>query len=140
MAADARARHGIRLVPERRKVFALQTVDENLALFHGRRLDAATREQVWLHFPLLERLRQRKAGNLSGGERQMLALTVAVLAPVRLLLVDEMSLGLAPVAAQQASDVLRQLQRERGFTVLMVEQNRSLADQADGVIELDEHG
>jgi ABC-type branched-subunit amino acid transport system ATPase component len=137
---DRRARQGIRLIPERKKVFGLLSVEQNLELFHGRRLDGELRSRVWKHFPQLEKLRQNKAGTLSGGERQMLALTVAVLSPVRVLLIDEMSLGLAPAAVDRVAAVVRELHAERGFTVFMVEQNRSLDTLADRVLQLTERG
>ncbi|HVV08119.1 ABC transporter ATP-binding protein [Amycolatopsis sp.] len=116
-------RHGVLLVPERDKVFANLTVEEHLRL--------ATRgKQPYTEpcaFPALDRLRPAKAGLLSGGERQMLALEVAWRNDPRLLLVDEASLGLAPVAVKELMERLRVVARERGTALIAVEQDASVA-------------
>jgi branched-chain amino acid transport system ATP-binding protein len=139
-APYSRARSGIRLVPERKKVFALLSVMQNLELFHGKKLDSATIDAVWAYFPALKLRRDAKAGTLSGGERQMLALSSALLAPISLLLIDEMSLGLAPVTTWQMADVVKQIQADQSFTLLMVEQSRAMTSMADRVLELTDRG
>ncbi len=125
-------RLGIGLVPEGREVFAHLTVAENLRMGAYTRRDAAEvaqdRERVFRLFPVLgERLGQR-AGTLSGGEQQMLAIGRALMARPRLLLLDEPSLGLAPLLVREIFQVLRQIHRE-GTTVLLVEQNAHMALQ-----------
>lgn len=135
-----RARSGVRLVPERKKAFATMTVRENLQLFAGRTVTDADLARVYQHFPALERLINSRAGLLSGGERQMLGLCVAVLGETRVLLVDEMSLGLAPATARRTAEALFELQAERGFTLVMSEQSRTLVSLAKTVLELTEDG
>ena len=115
-------RRGVTLIPEGRGVFPSLTVSENLQVF----ADAAraTQEQVDRVFELFSRLGERSsqiAGTLSGGEQQMLALSRAFLARPRLLLVDELSSGLAPVVVDMLFDRLRDL-REEGATIVLVEQ------------------
>ena len=125
-------RMGIGLVPEGREVFAHLSVEENLRMGAYTRRDgdgvAEDRERVFRLFPVLrERLGQR-AGTLSGGEQQMLAIARALMARPRLLLLDEPSLGLAPLLVREIFQVLRQIHRE-GTTVLLVEQNAHMALQ-----------
>ena len=124
------ARAGIALVPEGRGVFAQLTVDENLAMGAYARDDraaiAADREHVLELFPrLAERLGQT-AGTLSGGEQQMLAIGRALLSRPRLMLLDEPSMGLAPVMVERIFEVIRRVSAE-GVTILLVEQNAHLA-------------
>jgi branched-chain amino acid transport system ATP-binding protein len=118
---------GIVLVPENDKVFDNMTVDENLDLCISARRGSGDRqdpvEVVFTYFPVLKRLRNRLAGYLSGGERQMLTLSMALLCRPRLLLVDELSLGLAPLVVKELMGVLRDIKREQGVTILLVEQN-----------------
>ncbi|HVW41678.1 MAG TPA: ATP-binding cassette domain-containing protein [Amycolatopsis sp.] len=116
-------RHGVILVPERDKVFANLTVEEHLRLATRGKRDR--REPC--AFPALDRLRPAKAGLLSGGERQMLALEVAWRNDPRLLLVDEASLGLAPVAVKELMERLRTVARERRTALIAVEQDASVA-------------
>jgi len=116
-------RHGVILVPERDKVFANLTVEEHLRLAtRGRQPHTEP-----CAFPALDRLRTARAGLLSGGERQMLALEVAWRNDPRLLLVDEASLGLAPVAVKELMERLRVVARERGTALIAVEQDASVA-------------
>jgi branched-chain amino acid transport system ATP-binding protein len=120
---------GIALVPEGRRLFADLTVAENLAVArdHGRRgpWDA---EAIAAAFPLLKGKLSRRAGNLSGGEQQAAAIGRALIANPKLLLLDEVSLGLAPVAIEQVYESLKAL-IERGTTIVLVEQDlgRALA-------------
>ena len=120
---------GLRHVPEGRQCFAELTVDENLAL--GAYLDPAAaaaqrRDQVLTRFPRLrERLSQR-AGSLSGGEQQMLAIGRALMGGPRLLLLDEPSMGLAPLFVEEIFTIIATLKAE-GTTILLVEQNASAA-------------
>jgi branched-chain amino acid transport system ATP-binding protein len=130
------ARAGIALVPERDKVFPNLTVAENLAVPAGPRETAGGRrqreEQLAQLFPRLAGLRHRVAGLLSGGERQMLAIASALVCKPELLLVDELSLGLAPVVVDELMRRLVEIRRELGITVMLVEQSASVAlDIAD---------
>jgi ABC-type branched-subunit amino acid transport system ATPase component len=128
-------RRGVMLVPEREKVFSALTVADHLRLAarHGSGQDPCA-------FPALDRLREAKAGLLSGGERQMLALEVAWRHDPRLLLVDEASLGLAPIAVKNLMEQLRVIARERGTALIAVEQDASVALRlADRVYVID-HG
>ena len=118
---------GIVLVPEGRRLFPGLTVEENLTLGAYRRVARremrANIELCLETFPALrERLRQR-AGSMSGGEQQMLALARALMASPRILIVDEPSVGLAPILVARVMDKIRDLKEERGLTVLMAEQN-----------------
>ena len=127
----ANAARGIVLVPERDKIFPNLTVAENLTASSPGRANAAERRRldaiVFQFFPALAGLRSRLAGLLSGGERQMLAIGSAVLCNPQLLLVDELSLGLAPVVVEDLIRRLSALRHELGITVLLVEQNANIA-------------
>jgi branched-chain amino acid transport system ATP-binding protein len=125
------ARLGIALVPEREKVFPNLTVAENLLVPAAPGLAAAERkrqeERVVQFFPKLGELHDRTAGLLSGGERQMLAIAAALVSKPELLLVDELSLGLAPVVIEDLMARLLQVRRELGITILLVEQSAAVA-------------
>ena len=129
---------GIALVPEGRRVFSNLTVKENLALGAYTRNDKekikADIEEVYELFPRLEERHKQSAGTLSGGEQQMLALGRALMSKPRLLMIDEPSLGLAPVLSQDVLGKLTELNKKRNQTVLLIEQNAraalSIADYA----------
>jgi branched-chain amino acid transport system ATP-binding protein len=130
------ARRGVAHVPEGRGTLATLSVEENLRLGAYVRGDAAAvREDLgrcygW--FPRLEERRRQQAGSLSGGEQQMLALARALMLRPRLLMLDEPSLGLAPIVTRELFRVLGEICDEQGMTVLLVEQNANLAlDFAD---------
>ena len=118
---------GNALCPERRRIYPQQTVHENLMLgAYIRRNDAAgvekTMEWVFTLFPRLKERSWQKGGTLSGGEQQMLALGRALMSNPRLIMMDEPSLGLAPILVQEVFEIIGQINRE-GKTVLLVEQN-----------------
>ncbi len=124
------ARLGVALVPERSKVFENLSVDENLEAAVARRPFA--KEAVYEYFPALAALRRREAGYLSGGERQMLAIGSALMCAPLLLLVDELSLGLAPLVVRDLTERLRAVRERLGTALLVVEQNAQVAlDIAD---------
>ena len=125
------SRLGVVLVPERDKVFPNLTVAENLSAPYAPALSKGERrereELVYQFFPKLGDLRLRTGGLLSGGERQMLALASALVCKPELLLVDEMSLGLSPVAVEDLMQRLIAIRGELGITVILVEQNATAA-------------
>ena len=132
IAPERLVTRGLSLVPEGRHIFASMTVAENIRLGGTGRQDkpaiAQDRDRVLAMFPILQQRLQQKAGQLSGGEQQMLAIARAIMARPRLLLIDEPSLGLAPLIVNQVYEAVSAL-RDGGVTVLVVEQNvhRALA-------------
>ncbi len=130
LAAEAIVDLGIVHVPEGRRVFPRLTVEQNLAVgAYTPRAHAAAREtraRVYATFPRLRERRRQAAGALSGGEQQMLAFGRAMMAQPALLLLDEPSLGLAPIIVEEVARGIAQFQRE-GVTILLVEQNAELA-------------
>ncbi len=132
LAPDAIVRLGIGHAPEGRRLFARMTVRENLELGAYARRDAEVAADIERAYETFPRLRERagqKAGTLSGGEQQMLAIGRALMSRPRLLLLDEPSLGLSPVLVQTIFSVIREI-NARGTTVLLIEQN---ARQALGI-------
>jgi branched-chain amino acid transport system ATP-binding protein len=123
-------RLGICHVPEGRRVFARMTVMENLEMgaFRFRRVPPASIDRVFELFPRLRERRKQLAGTLSGGEQQMLAIGRGLMGQPRLLLLDEPSMGLAPLVVQQIFQVIREI-NDQGTTVLLVEQNAARALQ-----------
>ena len=132
----ASTRKSIAAVPEGRRVFARLTVEENLAMggFFGSKADNLEQmDKVLQLFPRLKERFDQRAGTMSGGEQQMLAIGRALMSKPQLLLLDEPSLGLAPIIIQQIFDIIEQLRKD-GVTVFLVEQNANqalkLADRA----------
>lgn len=123
---------GVAMVPEGRRVFSKLTVSENLDMGAYHRSDRAgieeDRERVFTLFPRLEERRSQVAGTLSGGEQQMLATARALMARPRLMLLDEPSMGLAPVLVEDVFDTIQEINRD-GTTILLVEQNAHMALQ-----------
>ncbi|MGL4269201.1 MAG: ABC transporter ATP-binding protein [Plesiomonas sp.] len=122
-------RSALAIVPEGRRVFARLTVEENLAMggfYTGKEDYRRILAHVYDLFPRLQERREQRAGTMSGGEQQMLAIGRALMAKPRLLLLDEPSLGLAPIIIQQIFSIIEQLRRE-GMTIFLVEQNANQA-------------
>ena len=130
---DRVARLGLSHVPEGREVFPFLSVRENLRMGAYARRDAAAvaqdLEMVTEYFPVLASRAEQRAGSLSGGEQQMLAIGRALMARPKVMLLDEPSLGLSPKLVKDIFDIIRRINRERGVTVLLVEQNANLALQ-----------
>jgi branched-chain amino acid transport system ATP-binding protein len=130
-ATEDIVRLGVAHVPEGRGTFLRVTVEENLQLGAVTRRDrvgiAADIEMVYGHFPRLKERRSQQAGLLSGGEQQMLAVGRALMLRPRLLLLDEPSFGLAPLIVEELFAILRQVNRDTGVAMLIVEQNAALA-------------
>jgi branched-chain amino acid transport system ATP-binding protein len=130
-APDRIARMGVSLVPEGRQMFPLLTVRENLLVGAYQRKDragiVADEARVYDLFPRLKERSTQNAGRLSGGEQQMLAISRALMARPRLLLLDEPSLGLSPKLIQDIYATIRRLNRDAGVTILLVEQNANAA-------------
>ncbi|GJE03611.1 ABC transporter ATP-binding protein [Methylobacterium isbiliense] len=129
--AETRVRRGIALVPEGRRLFAGLSVRENLMLGAHVRTDrsavADDLSKIFALFPELEKLSGQIAGTMSGGQQQMCAVGRALMARPRLLLIDEMSLGLAPVVVDRIAMALKSVNAEDGITMLLVEQDVELA-------------
>jgi branched-chain amino acid transport system ATP-binding protein len=130
LPAHAKAARGLVLVPEGRQLFSNMTVDENLEMgaFTRRGADgyADRLERVFTLFPRLKERRKQKAGTFSGGEQQMLAIARGLMTDPEILIIDELSLGLAPLFVYQLFAALKAL-KDTGLTVLLVEQNVHLA-------------
>jgi branched-chain amino acid transport system ATP-binding protein len=137
-------RRGVVHVPEGRQIFPELSVAEHLQLGsqvsgrQGKRHEL--REFVFGLFPRLEQRLRQSAGTLSGGEQQMLAIGRALMAEPQLLLLDEPSMGLSPILVEQVLDVVRQLNSQRGLTVLLVEQNTRVAMSLASIVYVLENG
>ncbi len=132
--AHRRARAGLGYVAEDRRLFGALTVQENL-LIAARGDVAGNRTRVLTLFPALERMLQRRASQMSGGEQQMLAIARTLMTAPKLLLLDEPCEGIAPLLVESIRDALLALRAE-GMPMLVAEQNRILADRADRVLTL----
>jgi len=130
-ATEDIVRLGIAHTPEGRGTFMNLSVEENLRLGAYVRRDrgalAADMDRVCLYFPVLAQRRRQQAGTLSGGEQQMLAVARALMSRPRLLLLDEPSLGLAPLVTREIFRIVRAINKDEGVSVLLVEQNASIA-------------
>ena len=130
LSAHAKAARGLVLVPEGRQLFSDMTVEENLEMGayspRARQHFKSQLEKVFSLFPRLEERRRQKAGTFSGGEQQMLAIARGLMSVPEILIIDELSLGLAPVVVQQLVERLKAL-KAAGVTILLVEQNLHLA-------------
>jgi branched-chain amino acid transport system ATP-binding protein len=133
MATEGIVRLGVAHVPDGRGTFVHLTVEENLRLGAYARRDkagvAADLERMYGYFPRLRERRRQQAGTLSGGEQQMLAVSRALMLRPRLLLLDEPSFGLAPMVVQELFEIFREINARDGVSMLLVEQNASLALQ-----------
>ncbi|MGD9369101.1 MAG: ABC transporter ATP-binding protein [Desulfobacteraceae bacterium] len=133
-AAEGLPKAGLCQVPEGRRIFPRLSVDENLTLgaFYRKDKDGieADREHVFDLFPILKDRRRQHGGTLSGGEQQMLAIARALMSRPKMLLLDEPSLGLAPLIVQKIFDIVRNISQQEGTTILLVEQNANIALQA----------
>jgi branched-chain amino acid transport system ATP-binding protein len=122
---------GLLQVPEGRRVFATLTVEENLDMGAFTRRDRSEidrdKQHIFARFPTLLERRRQLAGTCSGGEQQMLAIGRALMARPRLLMLDEPSLGLAPMIVRSIFRIIRELNRDRGMSILLVEQNARMA-------------
>ena len=124
-------RRGICHVPEGREVFPLLSVHDNLMMGAYTRKDAdgvkRDMEMVYRYFPILKERAKQDAGLLSGGQQQMLAISRAIMGQPEMMLLDEPSLGLSPKLTQEIFDIIKRINQERGTTMLLVEQNASMA-------------
>lgn len=133
---EAIARLGLTMVPEGREIFGTLTVEENLRVGTGIRRDRAAVEndidEIYENFPILGERRQANAGALSGGQQQMLAIGRGLMTNPKVMMVDEPSLGLAPNIVDQVYETLITLQKERGLTLVIVEQSSARAARVGG--------
>jgi branched-chain amino acid transport system ATP-binding protein len=130
-STDAVVAEGITLVPEGRRVFSNLTVLENLKIGAFMREDSLDQDLDWIYslFPILKDRSWQMAGTLSGGEQQMLAIGRALMSRPKLIMMDEPSLGLAPLIVQGVFAIIREINRQ-GVTILLIEQNANMALKA----------
>ena len=133
---DAIVRRGIVHVPEGREIFPLMSVAENIAMGAYTRTDrsgiAADEDMVYSYFPILKERRAQRAGTLSGGQQQMLAIGRGLMSQPKVMLLDEPSLGLSPLLTQEIFEIIVRLNTEQKVTMMLVEQNAKVAlDAAD---------
>ena len=152
MKTDKIVSKGISQVPEGRRIFSDLTVAENLDMGAFLRNDTAEikkdLEYVFSLFPILSERKSQYGGTLSGGEQQMLAISRAIMSRPKLLLLDEPSLGLAPIIIRQIFDIIKKINKENNTTIFLVEQNANLALKAshrgyvmeNGIITLTDTG
>ena len=121
-------RHGLAHVPEGRRIFQQMTVQDNLEMgaYIHKEVNKDDLERVFEYFPRLKERRKQVAGTLSGGEQQMLAMSRALMSRPKLMMLDEPSMGLAPILIDQIFEIIKQLHKD-GTTILLVEQNASKA-------------
>jgi len=134
VAAEKLPPMGLCQVPEGRRIFPRLTVEENLEMgaFYRKERPDIDRDLAHVYdlFPILKERRQQQGGTLSGGEQQMLAVARALMSRPKVLLLDEPSLGLAPLIVQKIFDIIASVNQEEGTTILLVEQNANMALQA----------
>ena len=131
LESQDRVKRGISMVPEGREIFSAMTVEENLRMGAFTRTDPKSIESDlgWIYtlLPILEERRNQYAGTLSGGEQQMCAIARALMADPQLFLIDELSLGLAPVIVDRLTDTISQIYRDRNISIFLVEQDVQVA-------------
>jgi len=131
LTSDQIVSKGITLVPEGRRIFPNLTVLENIKIGAYMRKDDLTEDIAWMHdlFPRLKERSWQLAGTLSGGEQQMLAVARALMSKPKLMMMDEPSLGLAPLIVKSIFDIIKEIHKQ-GMTILLIEQNANLALKA----------
>ncbi len=129
MVPQKRVQKGITLCPEGRHVFPDMTVLENIKIGAYLRKDDLTADiqKVYKLFPRLEERHWQLAGTLSGGEQQMLAVARGLMSQPKIMMLDEPSLGLAPIVVQEIFDIIQRINKESGMTILLIEQNANMA-------------
>ena len=129
LSTESRARGGIGFVPQGREIFPLLTVEENLKISLGARKDKLKNipSQIYELFPVLKEMKNRRGGDLSGGQQQQLAIGRALVLDPKLLILDEPTEGIQPNIVRDIGEVIRKLNRELGLTVLLVEQKLPFA-------------
>ena len=136
LQSQDRVKLGISMVPEGREIFHAMTVEENLRMGAFTRTDTAgvEKDMAWIFdlLPILQERRNQYAGTLSGGEQQMCAIARALMANPQLFLVDELSLGLAPVIVDRLTETIRAIHRERAISIFLVEQDVQIAFELAG--------